>query len=64
MKITISITIEEDDARHLEDFVNWVRTDHIREVVPSRDSEKAYEIRQAAIKISSAIKDAAREGAA
>lgn len=56
MKITVEI--DEDDARLLEDFVQWARTDHVREVVPSKDADTAYAMRVAMTRISSTLQEA------
>ena len=60
MKITIEV--DELDAMRLENFVNWALTSHIKEAVPSRDTDTAWDIRQALTRISSAIQDAQRKG--
>lgn len=56
----ITIEIDEEQARLLESFVDWARTENFRDVIPSRDVDTAWEMRQAITKISSAIQDAKR----
>ena len=58
MKLTIEI--DEEQARLLESFVEWARTETFRDVIPSHDVDTAWEMRQAINKISSAIQDAKR----
>jgi type II secretory pathway pseudopilin PulG len=55
MAITVTIEIDPQDATHLEDFVNWATTEHFKAAIPSRDADKAWEVRQAANRISAAI---------
>ena len=55
MTVTVTIEVDRKDADHFEDFVNWALTEHFRAAIPSRDADKAWEIRQAANRISSAL---------
>lgn len=55
MTITITIEVNEQDANHLEDFVSWAQTEHFKAAIPSRDADKAWDVRQATNRISAAI---------
>ncbi|MDX9987355.1 MULTISPECIES: hypothetical protein [Thiothrix] len=55
MTITITIEVNEQDAKHLEDFVSWAQTEHFKAAIPSRDADKAWDVRQATNRISAAI---------
>ena len=55
MTITITIEVNEQDAKHLEDFVSGAQTEHFKAAIPSRDADKAWAVRQATNRISAAI---------
>ena len=55
MTITITIEVNEQDAKHLEDFVSWAQTEHFKAAIPSRDADKAWDVCQATNRISAAI---------
>ena len=55
MTVTVTIEVNEQDANHLEDFVSWAQTEHFKAAIPSRDADKAWDVRQATNRISAAI---------
>ncbi len=60
-KTTIVIDVDLDDADSLDCLANWAYTETYRSIVPDRDVDTAYAIKQAVLRISHEIQLKLRE---